>query len=177
LRGWRLLRRLDPLDLKLLSLLEGGTATYTEVARRLGVSRSTIYRRLARLKRLGLVEGFRPVFGGLEHAYLLLPADPSNLESLIEALKGNPHVLEVYRVGSRSSKLRGYGVLVKLAALGRAELQRQAEHVISTAGGGLVLFIKERLAGNSAVSRLLEESYRLYWGMGVARRAAHRGSA
>jgi len=166
LKGVELLRRLDLLDLRLLSLLEDGIATYSEVARRLGVSRYTIYRRLAKLERLGLLEGSRLVFGGLEYAYLLLPADPSSLESLVGALKGNPHVLEAYRVASRLSKLRGYRLLVKLAALNRVELQEHVEHLESVASGGLVLFVAERLIDRSTVSRILEESYKRYWIVG-----------
>jgi len=166
LRGVDLLRRLDPLDLKLLNLLEDGIATYTEVARRLGVSRHTIYRRLAKLERLGLLEGSRLVFGGLEYAYLLLPADSSSLEGIIGALKGDPHVLEVYRVTSRSSKLRGYRLLVRLAALSKVELQERVERLEGIAGGGLALFVAERLIDRSTVSRILEESYKRYWIVG-----------
>jgi len=167
LKGSELLRRLDPLDLKLLNLLEdNGRISYSEATRKLGVSVSAIQRRLVKLERLGLIEGFRPVFGGLEYAYLLLPADSGSLDSLIEALKGSPHVLEAYRVGSRSSKLRGYRLLVKLAALNRVELQEQAEHLESVAGGGLVLFVAERLIDRSTVSRILEESYKRYWIIG-----------
>jgi len=167
LKGSELLRRLDPLDLKLLNLLEDdGRMSYSEAARKLGVSVPTIYRRLVKLVRLGLVEGFRPVFGGLEYAYLLLPADSSSLESLVGALKGSPHVLEVHRVGSRSSRLRGYRLLVKLAALSRVELQEHVEHLESIAGGGLVLFVAERLIDRSTVSRILEESYKRYWIVG-----------
>jgi len=40
-----------------------------------------------------LIEGFRPDFGGLEYAYLLLPSGSEGLKSLVGALKGNPHVL------------------------------------------------------------------------------------
>jgi len=166
LRGLELLRRLDPLDLRILSLLEGGMTTYSNIARELGISRYAVYRRLAKLGRLGLLEGSKPVFGGLEYAYLLLPADPGNLDRIVEALKGNPHVLEAYRVVPRSGRLRGYRLLVRIAALNRVELQGQAERVISVAGGGLELFVLGKPIDRSTVSRILEESYKRYLGRG-----------
>jgi len=46
-------------------------------------------------------------------------AGSDGLEGLIGALKGDPHVLEVYRVGSRSGKLKGYNFPVKLVAFNR----------------------------------------------------------
>jgi len=167
LRSLELLGRLDPLDLKLLALLEeDGRIGYSEAARRLNVSVSTAYKRFLKLGRLGLVEGFRPVFGGLEYAYLLLPADPGSLDRIVEALKGNPHVLEAYRVVPRSGRLRGYRLLVRIAALDRVELQEQAERVISVAGGGLELFVLGKPIDRSTVSRILEDGYKrfLSWG-------------
>jgi len=162
----KLLRRLNLLDLKLIGMLEeDGRISYREMARRLGVGAGKVSLRVSRLKRLGLLKGFRPVFGGLEYAYMLLPSDSGNLDNLVETLKGNPHILRVYKIASLSDSLRDYRVLVELVALSRIELQEEVERIRGVAGRGLDLFVVDKLIERSTITKVIEENYRRYWSL------------
>src|SRR5438045_2960836 len=84
---------MDDLDQHLLDRLrENARAPVAELARMLGLSRTTIQSRLARLERNGVITGYSVKLsdaaqGGLVHALVLLAVDPKQTGEITAALK------------------------------------------------------------------------------------------
>ena len=93
----------DEIDEKILQMLaRDGNIPFQEVARVCGVSGTTIHTRVKRLTSLGVIQGSKyiinPVKIGYDtYAYVgLTLKDDSRFESVVEALKSNPEIVEVH---------------------------------------------------------------------------------
>jgi DNA-binding Lrp family transcriptional regulator len=89
---------LTPADEALLSLLrENARAPTAEIARRLGLSRTTVQSRIERLERMGVIAGYTVRIGDdfardRIRALILVTVFPKQMPAVVEALRGMPEV-------------------------------------------------------------------------------------
>ena len=102
-------------DEQLLSLLrENARLSTAEIARRLGLSRTTVHSRIERLERQGVIEGYT-VRVADEHeraqirAHILIAVMPRRMASVVAALREMPEVRTLHSV-SGASDLVALGV-------------------------------------------------------------------
>jgi DNA-binding Lrp family transcriptional regulator len=92
------LGQMDDLDSRLLDLLrENARAPAAQLARALGVSRTTLQSRLERLERTGVVAGYTVRLSeeherGQIHAYVLMTVSPKQSASVVAGVKRLPGV-------------------------------------------------------------------------------------
>jgi DNA-binding Lrp family transcriptional regulator len=89
---------MDDLDQHLLARLrENARAPVAELARALGLSRTTVQSRLSRLERSGVIAGYSVKLSETEaarqiHAYVMLTVEPKQAAAVISALRRLPGV-------------------------------------------------------------------------------------
>lgn len=95
---------MDDLDEHLLSRLrDNARAPVAELARALGLSRTTIQSRLARLERSGVIAGYAVRLAGAYeaarvHAFVMLTVEPKQAAAVTSALKRLPGVRRLQSV-------------------------------------------------------------------------------
>ena len=95
---------MDDLDEHLLSRLrDNARAPVAELARALGLSRTTIQSRLARLERSGVIAGYAVKLAGAYeaarvHAFVMLTVEPKQAAAVTSALKRLPGVRRLQSV-------------------------------------------------------------------------------
>ncbi len=96
--------KITPDDLELLNLLrEDARASTSDLARRLGVSRTTVQVRMERLRRDGVIVGYTvktaPAFEREQIVALVtIVIAPKVMNSVVAALKKRPEVRRIYSV-------------------------------------------------------------------------------
>lgn len=93
---------LDELDKKIISNVCGGVYSYTDLAKRCGVGRSTIYRRIERMEESGVITKMVmaiPDFTelGLSAISLVMDVNQQDVDRVIELLKHSPKVKFLWR--------------------------------------------------------------------------------
>lgn len=93
---------LDNLDWKILQILQGNAKqTYTEIGRLLGVAHSTIYDRIQKMEKHGVIKKYTTVVDlekiGIKHvtAIMTVFTDPKESEKVAKRLSESKEVLEV----------------------------------------------------------------------------------
>lgn len=95
---------MDDLDQHLLARLrENARAPVAELARALGLSRTTVQSRLARLERSGVIAGYAVKLSesreaALVHAFIMLTVEPKQAAAVTTALKRMPGVRKLQSV-------------------------------------------------------------------------------
>ena len=95
---------LTPADEALLSLLrENARAPTAEIARRLGLSRTTVQSRIERLERMGVIAGYTVRIGDdfardRIRALMMITVFPKQMPAVVEALRGMPEVRSLQSV-------------------------------------------------------------------------------
>lgn len=95
---------MDDLDQHLLARLrENARAPVAELARALGLSRTTVQSRLAKLERSGVIAGYAVKLSeshqrAMVHAYILLTVEPKQAAAVTAALKRMPGVRQLQSV-------------------------------------------------------------------------------
>ena len=95
---------MDDLDQHLLSRLrDNARAPVAELARALGLSRTTVQSRLARLERTGVIAGYAVKLSearesALVHAFVMLTVEPKQAAAVTDALKRAPGVRKLQSV-------------------------------------------------------------------------------
>lgn len=94
---------LDDLDLKILEALQrDARQTYTKIGQQLGVAHSTVYDRIRKLKKLGIIKKYTTLVDwdklGAKYvtAIVMVYTDPKESEKVAEKLCAYPQVLEVH---------------------------------------------------------------------------------
>lgn len=102
---------LDDPDKRLLALLrEDARLATAELARRLGVARTTVVERLKRLESRGVISGFtvrmNPRYEArLLQVHVLLDVDPKKSEAVVAALRAMPQVKAVHAISGAFDSL------------------------------------------------------------------------
>jgi Lrp/AsnC family transcriptional regulator for asnA, asnC and gidA len=97
-------RGLDEVDIKILSVLQDNAdLTYAEIARIVGVSTSTVFMRIKKLKEQGyikrIVAEVNPELLGYKlKALVFLSIDVKKFNQVVEALRSMPQIKEIYDV-------------------------------------------------------------------------------
>lgn len=103
--------KLDEADRRLLALLrEDARRPTAELARRLGVARTTVVERIKRLERNGIVAGYTVrlasrVQGRMLRVHVLLSVDPKKGEAVVAALRDIPQVRGVWAISGAFDSL------------------------------------------------------------------------
>ena len=105
--------RITPADELLLSLLrEDARASTADIARRLGLSRTTVQNRIARLEAQGVIRGYTVrVHDDYEQSRILIMLQPKQMAAVVKALQGVREVRVLYSISG------GYD-LIALAVAG-----------------------------------------------------------
>ncbi|MBL1078687.1 Lrp/AsnC family transcriptional regulator [Nocardia sp. 2] len=126
--------KIDALDSALLAELARDPRTpILELAQRLGIARNTVQARMKRLEESGAVRGYPPnvdlqAIGFAVNALLGIELDQNKMDSIVEALREFPHVLEVHATTGRSD------LLVRIAAQTQQDLLGIIQRVHSIEG-------------------------------------------
>ena len=102
-------------DQQLLSVLrENARASFSEIARRLKLSRTTVQSRIERLERIGVIGGYTVRVNdaaerGFIRAHIMITVLPKQMSAVVEALRAMPQVRSLHPV-SGSVDLVAMGV-------------------------------------------------------------------
>jgi DNA-binding Lrp family transcriptional regulator len=125
---------MDDLDEHLLARLrDNARAPVAELARALGLSRTTIQSRLARLERNGVIAGYAvklaPAYeAGRVHAYVLLTVEPKQAAAVTAALKRMPGVRRLQSVSGP------FDMIAAVEAAGVAEMDAVIDEIGAVRG-------------------------------------------
>ena len=101
------MKTINPKDEKLLDTLKNNARlSISELARQLGVSRTTAQQRLQRLETTGVITGYALRLGNeyLDnsiHAHVNLQVEPVHSSKIIALLKDNPRIETLYTVSGK----------------------------------------------------------------------------
>ena len=96
--------RISAADELLLSLLrENARATTADIARKLGLSRTTVQNRIARLEAQGVIRGYTvrvhdDYARSRIHAHILITLRPKQMPSVVKTLQAMPEVRVLYSI-------------------------------------------------------------------------------
>ncbi len=112
----------------LLLLAENARAPTAVLARRLGLSRTTVQTRLERLERDGVIAGYgvrlsEEYQGGLVRAYVMIVLKTKVLARVVAALRAVPEVMSVRSVSG------GFDLIAEVAAPSISELDRTIDRI------------------------------------------------
>ena len=97
-------RTLDDTDRRLIALLRANARESTsELARRLGLPRSTVHERIERLRREGVISGFsvligREPFADYSQAVVFISAEARRLYDVVDGLRNLPEITACFTV-------------------------------------------------------------------------------
>ena len=98
--------KLTDTDQQLLSLLrENARASTAQIARRLGLSRTTVQSRIERLEREGVISGYtvrvhEEYERGQVRAHIMIAVQPKQMTAVVAALKAMPELRAAFLVAS-----------------------------------------------------------------------------
>lgn len=127
--GARPYENVDELDLKIIAkLVSDSRIPFRQLARELGVSESTIYVRVRRLRDKGVLKGFTACvdlnrLGLVQQVYIEVKVNPQYIRNVVEELVNYPNVLEVYEVSGE------YPLLIRVASTGNEELTSTVDRI------------------------------------------------
>ncbi len=125
--------QIDATDTQLLTLLrENARAPVTELARRLGLARTTVQARIERLENTGVIAGYtlrisdltRPVLT----ATVLISIEPRSAPAVLNRLRSLPGVKTVHTTSGR------FDLLAQITAATTAELDATLDRIGETRG-------------------------------------------
>jgi DNA-binding Lrp family transcriptional regulator len=125
---------MDELDRHLLSLLEANAREPTaSLARKLGVSRTTVQDRIRRLEREGVVAGYTVRLGSEYReeritAYVMLSVNPKLSARVVHALKAMPELRRLHAVSGV------YDLLAEISAESTRRIDEVLDIIGSTPG-------------------------------------------
>ena len=130
---------LDTTDLKILQALqEDARKTYTEIGKLLGIAHSTVYDRIRKLEKHGIIKKYTAIIDAEKTgnknltAIMTVYTDPKESEKVAEKLCQAPQVLEVY--SSLSEELQ---IIAKVVAKSQESLHEFIAHAVAPLPGVL----------------------------------------
>lgn len=141
---------LDQKDLQILRILqENGRASYSEIAKKIGMSEAAVYSRVQKLLKLRVVKKIQAIIDSEKlgygvTAFIMINAQPSKYEKVLENVSLIPEVMEVHDITGE------HYCLIKARARSNEELARildeigRLDGVISTETKIVLRTIKER---------------------------------
>jgi len=121
---------IDDVDKEILRMLQDNARTsFRKIAKKLNVSEATVFVRVKKLLKRGVIKGFTAIIspemlGKNLTAFILINADPKKLQNVLEALSGIDDVYEVYDVTG------SYYIIAKV----RTEDQKKLAKIIDEVG-------------------------------------------
>lgn len=121
-------------DQQVLALLrENARATTTELAKSLGLSRSTVQKRLERMEDTGVIEGYTVQLSSAYldqeiKAHVSITVEPRMTSEIIEAMKPLPGVRAIYSVSGP------FDMIAEIAAMSVRELDDIIDEIIDIKG-------------------------------------------
>jgi DNA-binding Lrp family transcriptional regulator len=125
---------MDDLDEHLLARLrDNARAPVAELARALGLSRTTVQSRLARLERSGIIAGYAVKLAGAYevgrvHAFIMLTVEPKQAAAVTAALKRMPGVRRLQSVSGP------FDMIATVEASGVAEMDAVIDEIGAVKG-------------------------------------------
>lgn len=130
---------LDSTDFKILrALQEDARHTYTEIGKLLGIAHSTVYDRIKKMEKYGIIKKYTTIVDAEKignksvTAIMTVYTDPKESEKVAEKLCEAPQVLEVY--SSLSEELQ---IIAKVIAENQESLHEFIAHSIAPLPGVL----------------------------------------
>ena len=126
--------KIDETDREILKKLQKNARTsFRKIADELGVSESTVFVRVKKLKGSGVIERFTTIVstdlvGKGFMAFILIKAEPQNYDAVLEALKDIEDIYEIYDVTGP------YYAVIKILTRNREELRRTLDEIGSVKG-------------------------------------------
>ena len=124
----------DEKDIRILRILqENGRVSYSEIARKLGISEAAVYARVQKLVKQGIIRNFRAILdpeklGSQLTAFVAVSANPGKYEKVLRELSKIEEAQEIYDVTG------DYYCLVKLRAPDRETLAKILDRIGSLDG-------------------------------------------
>lgn len=117
------MKPLDDIDMKIVTYLERGLdVSHGDMARELGVSVATVYNRIRRLKRIGVVRMFAEIdhekLGYTLRALVGVCTNPKSRARTLNKLRRLPHVQRILEVTGR------YDYVLEIVARDSSDLRR-----------------------------------------------------
>lgn len=125
---------MDDLDEHLLARLrDNARASVAELARALGLSRTTVQSRLAKLERNGVIAGYAVKLApsyeqGRVHAFIMLTVEPKQAAAVTSALKRMPGVRRLQSVSGP------FDMIATVEAAGVAEMDATIDEIGAVKG-------------------------------------------
>ncbi|MDI9619434.1 MAG: Lrp/AsnC family transcriptional regulator [Candidatus Nezhaarchaeota archaeon] len=116
-------KKLDEIDLKIIENLKAnGRLSYKELAQKLSIGIATVFKRVKRLERLGVIKGYTAIvddsaLGKAVTGYIGLEVRPSDTSKVLEELMKMDEVVEVATVTG------AFDILVKVKVSSLEELR------------------------------------------------------
>jgi len=120
---------LDQKDLEIIEILqENGRASYSEIAKRVGMSEAAVYSRIKKLISLGVIKKIQAIvdaekLGYTVTAFIAVTVRPPKYEEVLEKLSIMPEILEVHDVTGE------HYCLIKVRARSNEELARILDEI------------------------------------------------
>ncbi len=149
----------DNLDINLLRILEEDSRTpWSRIARKLGVSETTVYLRVRKLTELGVLEGFTVKINTIKlgltsTTYILLKIRGDSLEAFKKTIERDNHVVEAYEVFAGE-----YNMLLKLVARNQEEMAEYVDKILSIPGiqGALIAYNMKTIKSKSKLLDIIQ---------------------
>lgn len=124
----------DDVDRQLLGLLlANGRASTTDLARKLGIGRTTVHERIARLEKSGLISGYSAIlsqdpFSETTQAMVMLSIVQKRQKDVLESLKSLPEVVSCFTVSG------DYDLMVMVQAPRLEDIDAVLDEVLGVSG-------------------------------------------
>lgn len=144
---------LDEKDLKILKILQDdGRASYSDIARKMGMSEAAVYSRIQKLLRSGVIRRIQAILdpeklGYTVTAFISITANPMKYEKVLSELSAIPEISEIHDVTGE------HYCLVKVRVRDKESLAKILDRIGALDG---VTSTETRI-----VLRTLKESYEL----------------
>jgi len=125
---------IDAKDKELLALLSANSRESTaELARKMGISRTTVTSRIARLERIGVITGYTVRFSeefaeGQIRAHVMIRSDPKQASGIFRALRQLPAVRALHTVNGE------YDMIAMVSAGSTRELDNTLDRIGDVSG-------------------------------------------